>query len=349
MKLVPAVLGLLLSVLSAAACGQNGAAVGLIELPATGDSVPVTVLYPAHARSVPIQRDALTVSVAADASPEPDIGRLIVISHGSPASPWVYFHLAQSLVNAGFTVAFPEHFADNARNSSEPGPPSWRRRPQEVSKAIDRVQADERFARHLDFANVGMYGMSAGGHTALTLAGGRWSPSRLREHCQNHLDDDFVTCAGPSVELTGGMFDGAKKAIIRAINGVKFNDATWHSYREPRITTIIAGVPFAVDFDGASFAKLHARLGIISARKDRWLAPKYHSDFVLAHCTQCTLLLDLPTGGHGALLSPMFPNLTARSQALVGDPPGFDRAAVVPGVNATITRFFLQHLAAHGE
>jgi predicted dienelactone hydrolase len=48
----------------------------------------------------------------------------VVISHGSPASPWVHSDLARTLVEAGFVVAMPEHFADNYKNDSEPGPPS---------------------------------------------------------------------------------------------------------------------------------------------------------------------------------------------------------------------------------
>jgi predicted dienelactone hydrolase len=33
--------------------------------------------------------------------------------------------------------------------------------------------------------------MSAGGHTALSFAGGRWSPAQLRRHCEAHLAEDF--------------------------------------------------------------------------------------------------------------------------------------------------------------
>ncbi len=323
---------------------QCDAAVGLIELPAAGDFGPLTVLYPTTARPTVIQRDGFSMSVAVEGQPDAGAGRLVVISHGSPASPWVYSDLAKSLVEAGFTVAFPEHYADNSRDASEPGPPSWRRRPLEVSKAIDRLQGDSRFSRLLNFSSVGMYGMSAGGHTALTLAGGRWSPSLLRDHCQNHLADDFVTCAGPSVGLTGSVLDGPKKALVRAINDVKFNDPAWYSHTDARIKVAVAGVPFAVDFDPDSFSKLTAKLGIISARKDRWLVPKYHSDFILTHCKECVHLLDLPTGAHGALLSPLFPNLSSHMATLIGDPPDFDRATSVPRINAAITSFFKQNL-----
>lgn len=74
-------------------------------------------------------------------------GRLVVVSHGSGGAPWVHVDQARSLVAAGFVVAMPEHRADNARDGSDPGPDSWTQRPAEVSRAIDAVGRDPRFAR----------------------------------------------------------------------------------------------------------------------------------------------------------------------------------------------------------
>src|SRR5207244_1062238 len=88
---------------------------------------------------------------------------------------------AMTLV-AGFVVAMPAHRGDNTKDSGTPGPESWKRRPAEISHAIDAVAQDARFARLLTLDKVGMYGMSAGGHTALSLAGGRWSPARFTQH-----------------------------------------------------------------------------------------------------------------------------------------------------------------------
>ena len=42
-------------------------------------------------------------------------------------------------VEAGFVVAVPLHRGDNFGDMSEIGPPSWRRRPAEVSRAIDAL------------------------------------------------------------------------------------------------------------------------------------------------------------------------------------------------------------------
>jgi len=320
------------------------ATLGLTELPADARSGPLTVFYPAAAPAAAVRRGPFALDVAVDATLVAGNRRLVVISHGSPGSPWVHADLARALVDAGFVVALPEHFADNYKDASDPGPASWRRRPAEVSRSIDRLGADPRFAPALELDRVGMFGMSAGGHTALTLAGGRWSPSRLLSHCQQHLADDFHACAGPSLSLSGGPLDAAKLGLVRAVISTKLDDAQWYVHPEPRIAAIVAGVPFAADFDPESLSQPTVALAIVSARQDRWLVPRFHSDAVLQACHSCVRLADLPTGGHGALLSPLPPELPKSIEALIGDPPGFDRAALVPGLNAQIVEFFKRQL-----
>jgi predicted dienelactone hydrolase len=335
------VLRFLAAVLTAVAASAY-AGVGMVELPANAVSGPVTVFYQTQAVPGTARRGAFQLDVAIDAAPAANASRLIVISHGSPGSPWVHFDLVRSLVDAGFTVALPEHHADNYKDASDPGPSAWRRRPLEVSRSIDRLAQEPAFASILDFARVGMFGMSAGGHTALTLAGGRWSPSRLREHCRVNIADDFHACAGPSVALTGGPLDGVKKLIVSAINDRKFDDSSWYEHVDGRIIAVAAGVPFAADFDPDSLRQPKVALALISARKDRWLIPRFHSDAVVAACRSCEQLLTVESGGHGALLGPLPPG--GALSELIQDPPEFDRDTHVPRINMAITRFFQRTL-----
>lgn len=318
------------------------AGIGMVELPASAVSGPVTVFYPTQAAAVAVSRDGFQLEVATGAAPSPASSRLIVISHGSPGMPWTHVDLATSLVEAGFTVALPEHQGDHAKDPSDPGPPAWRRRPVEVSRAIDRLAQEPPFASQLDLTRVGMFGMSAGGHTALALAGGRWSPSRLREHCRAHLEEDFHGCAGPSVTLTGGVLDGVKKLVVRAVNDRKFDDAAWYGHVDPRIVAVVAGVPFAADFDPESLREPQVALALVEARNDRWLAARFHSGPIAAACRTCEHLTEVSSGGHGALLGPLPPGGVSE---LIADPPGFDRAVQVPRINQGITRFFRKALA----
>jgi predicted dienelactone hydrolase len=322
---------------------------GLLEIAGAGTEGPVTIFFPSSSEATRVTRPPFTLDVALDGMPVRGNGRLIVISHGSPASPWVHADLARTLVDAGFVVAMPEHYKDNYKNSSAPGPSSWKRRPAEVSHAIDVVGRHRTLGPLLSLEKVGMFGMSAGGHTALTLAGGRWSPARLKQHCQTHLAHDFHACAGLSMRLTGGLFDGLKKLLVRTVNSFKWNDPAWYGHTDPRIAAIVAGVPFAADFDSASLASPSVPLGIITARQDEWLIPRFHSDAVLNACPGCERVSDLAAGGHGALLGPLPPSRSGLLAELIGDPPGFDRGRMVPEVNRRITAFFVKHLTSPGR
>jgi predicted dienelactone hydrolase len=269
----------------------------------------------------------------------------VVISHGSGGAPWVHSDLARVLVADGFVVAMPVHRADNYKNTSRPGPESWKLRPAEVSRAIDAVAHDPRFASLLALDKVGMYGMSAGGHTALSLAGGRWSPALFKQHCEAHLAEDFPACVGLATALRGDMLDGLKKTVALSLIRRRFDDATWQTWNDPRIAAVIAGVPFAADFDMASLARPRVPLGLVIAGKDQWLAPQFHSDPVSESCKPCEIVADLPGAGHGALLSPPPPpdNLGAIAAGLLGDPPGFDRGQM-PEVDRRIAAFMRAHL-----
>jgi predicted dienelactone hydrolase len=332
-----------MAVVATLAAGTAQADVGLIELPARGEDGPVTVFYPTAQPAATVQRGPFRLQLAQGAAPVRGNGRLVLLSHGSGGAAWTYADLATQFVNAGFVVAVPLHRGDNYESMRDAGPRSWKRRPLEMSRAIDAVAAEPRLAPLLSLDKVGMFGMSAGGHTALTLAGGRWSPSRMREHCEVHMDDDFSSCVGAYLELKGDAFDGMKKTIARTANRWFLDDKQWYGHTDPRIAAIVAEVPYALDFDPASLAQPRVPLGLVRLGRDVWLPPAYHVDVVLRGCKSCERVADLPTAGHGSLLSPPPPNLSGTIERLLRDPPGFDRA-LVPQAHARIVAFFQQHL-----
>lgn len=322
------------------------AATGVAVLPAPPDTGPVTVFFPTAAPAARFVRGPFAFELAADAAPLRGNGHLVVMSHGSGGSPWPQADLAIALVDAGFTVAMPEHAGDNYRDMRDVGPPTWRHRPREVSQAIDAMAADARFAPLLDFSHVGVYGMSAGGLTALTLAGARWSPALLNAHCQAHLAQDFPACVGLATSLTGGMLDGLRLAASRRVIDWKLgSQTTLESWTDPRVTAAVAAVPMAATIEMSSLANPRIPLGLVRAGHDEWLAPQWHIDAVRAACgARCTLVADMPAAGHGSILSPQVPDLPDRAARLLDDPPGFDRASLA-GVYAAIARFFVQNLA----
>lgn len=340
----------LLRIAAAAACmgttmGSAWAGTGLATLPGREGDGPVTVFYPTQAADQPVRRGPFTLSLAVDAAPERGNGRLVVISHGSGGGPWVHVDLATALVQAGFVVAMPEHRGDNSHDSTEQGPESWKRRPAEVSRAIDAVGASPQFAPLLTLDRVGVAGQSAGGHTALSLAGGVWSPARFLAHCEAHLAEDFPACVGTYTRLTGGWLDGLKRAIAMGVLRQRFNDPEPVQYRDPRIAVAVAGVPAAADFDLDSLRQPRIPLGLVTAGQDVWLTPRWHGEAVAAACTPCERIAHLPEAGHNVMLSPLPPMelLGATERGLLSDPPGFDRTRL-PALDQRIVAFLARHL-----
>lgn len=337
-------------VLSASACAAHAATtMGWITLPAVAPDGPVTVFYPAAAAEVPVRHGPFTALLAPEAEPAAGNRRLVVMSHGSGGSPWVHTDLARVLVEAGFVVAMPWHRGDNTLDDAHPGPDSWALRPAEMSRAIDAVGRDARLAPRLDLDRVGIYGMSAGGHTALSMAGGRWSRAGFKRHCDAHLAEDFNSCVGLITRLHGSAFDAVRLTLARWIIDWRFADDTPQVHHDPRVAAVAAAVPAAADFDMASLANPPVPLALFTSAQDRWLTPRFHSDRVLASCASCEHPIDLAAGGHGAWLSPAPPGLSGLVGDLLNDPPGFDRAVRVPAANQAVAAFFTRHLTPNAS
>ncbi len=341
---IPRLLALMLLALSTATAVRAGT--GLTELSGLRGDGPVTVFYPSSSPDSPVQRGPFQLQLAWQGQPLRGNGRLVVIAHGSGASPWVHTDLARTLVAAGFVVALPEHAGDNYKDDSTPGPESWKRRPSEVSRAIDAVAQDSRLGPLLTLDRAGIFGGSAGGHAALSLAGGRWSPARFKRHCEAHIAEDFSSCVGFITRLHGNFLDGLKKALALVVIRHRFDDETVYSYTDPRVQAAVASVPFAADFDMTSLASPAIPLGLVTAGMDVNQVPHFHSSAVLTACQdRCTHIAHLAGASHGAMLSPLPPlHLLSEIQlALLGDPPGFDRSSL-PQVDARIAAFFALHL-----
>jgi len=344
-RIITAASLVLFSSLTSAFAVDESPSMGFIELP-QADGRMTTVFYPASGNELPVHQGPFSLSWVPDGQPITGNKRLVVISHGSGGSPWVHADLARALVRRGFTVAIPLHQGDNYLDPSEPGPPSWRKRPQEISNAIDAVSSHALLAKYLSFDSVGIFGGSAGGHTALSLAGGQWSDKRFRDHCESHIEQDFSSCVGFTTLLKGSWLDGVKIWFAKRIIASRFADETLQQYQDPRIKAAVAMVPFAADFIPESLAQPRVKLGLVIAGKDINQIPRFHVEAVRKACaTNCEIVMDLPDGGHGAMLSPMPPMAPdSISNYLLGDPPSFDRARRIPELNDHIADFFIRTL-----
>ena len=317
-------------------------------------SVLVTLVYPSDATARPLSRGPFSISVAPDAPATDQLHRLIVISHGGGGSAIADHDLAAALARAGFVVAQPQHKGDNYLDTSDAGPVSFQRRPREVIEVIDALGKDSYWSARLDLRKVGVHGMSAGGVTGLSLAGGQWRMLNLIRHCGEHpLEDEGFCFAGTK---NNSQLRTARSAQFKSTKGVAEEHLpnelkVLHGGRTPnadqgdprpdlRIASLTLAVPVAAIFSSDSLARVQIPVGVVSAHQDMVLLPVYHSDYVLKHVKNSTELMRLPAG-HFDVLGPWPPSVAdavAGEQVRGGLP--------TPGFNPELRKTMQQYIVA---
>jgi predicted dienelactone hydrolase len=180
--------------------------------------LPVRIWYPAAAGQTDIQGTGLP---------------LVVISHGTGGTLDGHSDTAMALADAGFVVVAVQHTGDNARDSSYVGRGMHLvGRPRHVARALDYMLTTWQGHDQIDPARIGMFGHSAGGFTALVVAGGQPDMSRGIEHCRDHpksWDCLYVAKLGlvladtPPIPSEVWMHDARVRAAVIAAPAVGYS------------------------------------------------------------------------------------------------------------------------------
>jgi predicted dienelactone hydrolase len=337
------------------------AQVGWREINSQGMSIAVS--YPSSERNSTQMRGSFALQVAKNAPIKPapsGAWPLIVMSHGTAGSSEPHHALSSALVQAGFVVVEPLHRGDNWQDSERAGPESWITRPSEVSEAITAIAQDGFFKAHVRADRVGVHGMSAGGVTALALAGGQWRVLSLVRHCAEQLDADVGFCLNGTAQNSAKQdkrrkqFGQAKmmKAVPDALlpkdmTQLHGGKAKADPRPDPRIAAVSLLVPVGIIFTPESLARIRIPMGITVAERDTVLVPRFHSGHVLAHCRSCKLLSSHPQAGHFDWFEP-WPDDVARAVAAQQIRGGMPNSAFSASERqrgyAQIVRFFGEQL-----
>jgi predicted dienelactone hydrolase len=124
---------------------------------------------------------------------------IIVVSNGLGAERKRFAELANHLASYGFAVAVPEHPGSNYQRQKDFikglyqenfDATDYFNRPLDISFILDSLTAinQNQFDNKLDVENVGIFGYSIGGTTALALAGAEIDFPHLQAACQENLD-----------------------------------------------------------------------------------------------------------------------------------------------------------------
>ena len=308
--------------ISCVALGQTEPNLGVAQIPTLGKpSSKLRMLYPTLAAEKKQPYGPFTFSWAPEGQPIQSLAGLIVLSHGSGGSMATDYSVARAFAKAGFVVAQMLHDRDNYQDSSHAGPQSWKTRPQEISNAIDTIEQHAYWGSKIDTKAVAVHGMSAGGATAMMMAGAQWSIKELSIHCHNNLEHDLDFClygtkSSPEEQLARKQSFQAPESADAQLNPARENPQAIEAHRpDPRVVSVSALVPVGAIFTSKSLSQIQIPVGLVRAGQDRVLNPQWHTDHLLQHAPSAKLLHHNEHSTHFDWLSPWPDYLAKQIQA----------------------------------
>ena len=296
------------------------------------DGVEIGVWYPSDTATISQSLGPFAVDVAQDAPISTGTHQVILFSHGRGGRYRNHYLTSQTLADAGFIVAAPQHEADYLVGGSKTAS-ALNHRYLELDAALSAVLAEADFADHVNRDAIHGVGYSLGGATILLAAGAEYSTKRVDQHCQLNMDADVEFCEDPG-------------RVYRAIQSFH-HDVSLPQTTDPfRNKPLIHGqiVLIAPVFQGFGVKKLSATsLTVFAIAGDRIAQPKFHA-YPLIRAVSPDLPTDLQmiAGHHFAFIAPFPKWLTDMENIPVAvDPEGFDRKSFLTDLNARILAVFL--------
>ncbi|WGV28166.1 alpha/beta hydrolase [Halotia branconii] len=122
---------------------------------------------------------------------------VIVVSHGLGSDSSNFQYLANHLASYGLAVVVPNHPGSDAKQlrlsldghaNEVVKPREFEDRPLDIKYVLNQLEkinkSDSRFKGRLNLQQVGIFGQSLGGYTALALAGAKINFAQLKKDCQ---------------------------------------------------------------------------------------------------------------------------------------------------------------------
>jgi predicted dienelactone hydrolase len=300
-----------------------------IQLFNHGATLSGAIWYPCKAEPKPVDLGELGVGVdyglvGVKDCPVPGAKLpLVIFSHGYKGWFGGHHDTAAALADAGFVVAAINHSGDNGNDTSRSDElSSFLSRPADLVRLLDFVLKDWKDNAVVDPSKIGLFGFSKGGYTGLALVGAAPDFARFARGCT----DASKFCE----QLRGADIpvppqDARVRAAVIAEPPSGF-------FTKDNLTAIKIPLQFwraelataGVDVDPAGTARIARSL---PGKLDVHVVP----------------------AGHFAFVAPCSPQLaTALPRICTDVPTGFDRTAFHREFNASVARFFRDHLVLDG-
>jgi predicted dienelactone hydrolase len=205
---------------------------------------------------------------------------LIMLSHGDRGSHNDQSWLAESLAANGYIVAAPSHWLNTwMENTPEATIEVWER-PKDISFTLDRLLSHKVWQKRINTQLIGVAGHSAGGYTALALAGAEY-----------HVEEMLAYCEAKNWQQECDLVADAD------FNSIDATQSTL-SYLDIRIKAVLAMAPAlgpAISID--SLNKIQVPVAIVAAEDDELIQFAQNAEVFSQHIPEAELIR-LNQGGH---------------------------------------------------
>ncbi|MFM9158588.1 MAG: alpha/beta hydrolase family protein, partial [Dolichospermum sp.] len=188
---------------------------------------------------------------------------IIVISHGLGLNSSNFRYLGKYLANYGFVVVIPNHpnshktdiksLINNSSNQVIPAH-EFKDRPLDIKYILDQLALDSQFRKRLNLQQVGVFGQSLGGYTALALAGAKINFQQLKKDCNLDI-----------LKNTWNM------SLLSQCQALELQNQSTQAYnlQDQRVKAAIAVNPITSSIFGQSgLSQIHTPIMIIGSSED---------------------------------------------------------------------------------
>lgn len=307
------------------------AGISKITVSSPDGSFDTMIWYPTSGVETAWQAGPFTVSATRDAPPaEMDRFPLVLFSHGSGGTPLGHRDLAAMLARAGYVVVAPVHVGDAAGHPRQPNQPKiLASRPRQSILALDAVLKDTRFAPHIDAERIGMIGYSAGGYTALVLAGAQPNFQKALAYCAKDGREDVGSCRPGNNDVQQG------ETVPVAVNTMPQHDF--------RLKALVLMDPLSFLFDQAGLASVTMPTLLMRPQDDAFLRASANAQALAQNLPTRPAEMAVP-GGHFVFIDPCPSALREEAPLICVDAATIDRGAIHVQIEHQVRTFLDTHL-----
>lgn len=327
-------MGLIMLMISARSeAGYFNAAMKRIMVENKDQPVPVLLFYPSEQAEMSIDIGPYNIQVAPDADISPGKFPLVLISHGSGGGPLGHRSIALHLARQGYVVAAVMHPQNNFRDNSAEGTDlNWQQRPEHLRVVMDHLYGNSAISSSLIPDTAAVIGHSAGGYTALAVAGGEADLNTLTQLCAQHPEDNAVFCQKKPGDISAPVFK--ERAVIPGVP-------------DKRIKALILMAPVGAVFQNeGALNKLNVPALLMPSEHDELLPESFHAGVIKDNWPQGESIRyeQVSGAGHYAFISPLPDMLRAEISDVAYDPDGFDRTLFHQNLPVRCDSFLKEYL-----